>query len=385
MFSRWIPPIKYNSLILGPRRVGKTTLLKNQFHDFDYVTLDDFDFLQLAKTDPKSLMNQTSNKLIIDEIQRHPELTITVKKYLDEKQKIFLLTGSNALKLLDQNADTLAARIQIYHLPTCCWGEELGPPTHRIFFDEVPSLKLKEAQRLLDEAMEFGGFPELVTLKEQKEKYELLKKYRDTYFLRDLTQMVNIENTEGLLALLMFIGKAICSEFEISKLGKEIGLSTPTIKKYLNVLYYSDLIFKLYGYQFGPAKRFIKSGKYYFADNGILTSMKIKLSEGQIFENFVLSEIEKRRKIGFYEANELYFYKSVSGAEIDLILELSDEVYAIEIKSSKVIDRRDAKHLFSFSLQSDKHLRKFVLYCGTEYGEIEGVRFIPIASIFRGQ
>jgi predicted AAA+ superfamily ATPase len=385
MFPRWISKIQPNSLILGPRRAGKTTLLKHLFPDYEYLTLDDFDYLKLAKNDPKKLMKETSHQLFIDEIQRAPELTITIKKEIDEKTKKFILTGSSAVKLLDQSSETLAGRINLLHLPTCCWGEEFGHPTHKIFEDEVPSLKIKEAQRNLNEALLMGGFPEVVCQKNSAEKLDILKKYRDTYFLRDLSQIANIDNVEALLSLMMYIARSIGSITEVSHYSREIGLSTPTIKKYLNILFQSDLTTKLYGYHFGPSKRYIKSGKIYFADNGIMQSLNLELNEGQILENFVISEFEKRRKLGFIPAEEFFYYKSTSGAEIDLIIETKNEILAIEIKSSINPSSKDCRNLINFNPQSNKICKRYLFYRGTNYEQIENVKLIPVAAIFRGQ
>ncbi len=95
----------------------------------------------------------------------------------------------------------------------------------------------------------------------------------------------------------------------------------------------SDLAFKLYGYQFGPAKRFLKAAKLYFADNGLITALGMQLSRGQWAENFVISELEKRRKLGFIKSDQFYYYKSAGGQEIDLIFRTDDALYAIEFKA----------------------------------------------------
>ena len=97
----------------------------------------------------------------------------------------------------------------------------------------------------------------------------------------------------------------------MSNFAREAGISHSTTKKYLNALQQAQLTFRIYGYQFGPAKRYIKSAKTYFADNGIIHSLKIGISSGQILENYVLAELEKRRKIGMIKADQFYFYKSV--------------------------------------------------------------------------
>ena len=137
MFQRWIEiPFRRSCLIIGSRRSGKTTLLKHRYPDWPYATLDDLDYLDRAKKDPKGLISHLGNKAIIDEIQRLPMLTVAVKFAVDNEKARFLMTGSSTLGLLDAAADSLAGRIDIISLPTACWGEELGGPTHFLLNDQ---------------------------------------------------------------------------------------------------------------------------------------------------------------------------------------------------------------------------------------------------------
>ncbi len=163
------------------------------------------------------------------------------------------------------------------------------------------------------------------------------------------------------------------------------GLSHPTTKKYLNNMHYSQLTFRLYGYQYGPAKRFIKAAKTYYSDNGILTSLNIPLNEGQLLENFVISEFEKRRKLGLIKCDRLYYYKSAAGREIDLIIEERDEIHAIEIKNSLRPSNRDVSNLLDISRNMKKKVNMYLFYPGDEYGLINDVHIIPVAGLYRGQ
>ena len=146
MFKRWlkIPPNK-SCLIIGPRRSGKTTLLKHRYPDFQYATLDDLDHLEWAKRDPKGFIGSLGSKAIIDEIQRLPLLTIAVKYAIDNENARFLMTGSSTLGLLDAAADTLAGRIEIIALPTACWGEDEGEPIHSILKERIVFPSIREA------------------------------------------------------------------------------------------------------------------------------------------------------------------------------------------------------------------------------------------------
>ena len=167
-------------------------------------------------------------------------------------------------------ADTLAGRIQIYSLPTACWGENFGPPSNKIFELNTNPILTKQGQRALSDVLNYGLFPEIIMQESPEEKKDLLQNYRDTYFTRDLMQLSNMENMEGLLAIFHHLARSIGSHLEVSNFARESGLSHPTTKKYLNNMHLSQLTFRLYGYQYGPAKRFIKAAKTYFSDNGIL-------------------------------------------------------------------------------------------------------------------
>ena len=384
MFKRWIKiNSKKSGLIIGPRRSGKTTLLKMRFPEHNYITLDNLDYLSWANRDAKGLVDSLGHKAIIDEIQRKPELTIAVKYAIDNQGAHILMTGSSSAGLLGSTTDTLAGRIQIYSLPPACWGENTGPPSHRLF-ESIPNpVQLKQGERSFSAVLNFGLFPEILEQQDPEKQKELLLNYRDTYFTRDLMQLSNIENIEGLLALYHHLARSIGSHLEVSNFAREAGLSYPTTKKYLNNMHFSELTFRLYGYQFGPAKRFIKAAKTYFSDNGILTSFNIPLSEGQLLENFVISEFEKRRKLGFIQCDRLYYYKSAAGREINLVYEHEGHIYAIEIKNSRQPSTRDIRNLLEFSDSMKKNVRMYLFYKGDEYLKLKDVNVIPVAGLFR--
>ncbi len=385
MFKRWLDfSLDKSLLLIGPRRSGKTTYLKHNFPDFKYSTLDDYDFLNWAREDPKGFVQHLGKKAIIDEIQRFPELTVAVKYAIDNEDACFLMSGSSTLGLLDPAADSLAGRINIVSLPVCCWGEEEGEPHHSIFEDKLTQVKINEDKRKLDEAVIYGHFPEVLNQQDEKQKQKILNNYKNTYFIRDMMQLASIENADGLMAIFHHIARSIGSHLEISSFGHESGLSHPTAKKYINALSSSQLIFRMRGYQDGPAKRYIKSSKIYFADNGIIASMNVFVNDGQIMENFVLSELEKRRKLGYIEAEQLFYYKSSGGREIDCIFESGDTIYDIEIKASANISKKDLRNLISFKTESRENIRTILFYKGAQYKQIDGVHIIPVAALYRG-
>jgi hypothetical protein len=198
-------------------------------------------------------------------------------------------------------------------------------------------------------------------------------------------QLSNIENLDGLLAVFQHLTRSLGSHLEVSNFAREAGISHPTAKKYLNALQQAQLTFKLYGYQYGPAKRYIKAAKTYFADNGIIHSLNAGVSEGQLIENFVLSELEKRRKLGLIQADQFYYYKSAAGQEVDLVFELDDTVYAIEIKSTKRPGPKDLRNLRQFGDRLNRPIKRFFFYLGEEYKTVNNISLLPIGALFRGK
>jgi len=389
MFSRWVEmdlKSKKSLLLLGPRRAGKSTLLQSKFPRHRYVTLDDLDELDHARKDPKGWVDSLGQEFIVDEAQRLPEIAVAYKWAIDEKKAHVVLTGSTGLHLLQKTTETLAGRIEFRELPTCCFGEEFGPPGTLEDVASSHQFRLrKAAERQLEHALSYGGFPEIVSATTAMEKESLLKIYKNSYFTRDLADLSQLENLEGLRALYLALIRALGSRAEISSLSKESGLSVPTSKKYLNSLLQAGLATKLYGYHLGPAKRHISAAKTYFTDNGVIAAISDEASRGQIVENFVISELEKRRKLGFFSCEQLFYYESVAGREIDVIIEERGSVTAIEIKSSRSVTGRDLRGLREFKVDSSKKkkLRRVLFYLGSDHHTEDEIEIIPITHLFR--
>ena len=386
MFERWIDiPRQKSCLIIGPRRCGKTTLLRHRYPNIRYVTLDDLDLLDWAKRDPKGFMTDLQGSAVIDEIQRLPLLTVAVKYAIDNENARFFMTGSSSIGLLDAAADTLAGRINILALPTLCWGEQSGRPTHSVFKEQSTFTDLRTARRAFRQALSYGLFPEVAALKNDSDRQSLLQNYKNTYFTRDLMQLSNIENIDGLLGIFHHLARSIGSHLEVSNFAREAGLSHQTTKKYLNALNQAQLTFKLYGFQYGPAKRYLKAAKTYFADNGILSSLKGEVSQGQRIENFVISELEKRRKLGFLPADHLYYYKSAAGHEIDLIFDIDGCLYACEVKATERPGPKDFRNLRNFKDRLNRPTKRILFYLGDRYENRDDITMIPIAALYRGK
>ncbi|MBF0299276.1 MAG: ATP-binding protein [Oligoflexia bacterium] len=385
MIDRWLKLNKSKSLLLlGARRAGKTTLLRNIFKEAHYITLDDFDFFQMAETDPKGVFENTKGDIIVDEIQRVPKLLIAVKNRIDNYHQKVFMTGSSSLGLLSKGTETLAGRIKICECPTLCYGEEMGPPLGSFLKDQPSKTVINEARRKLDSWLEYGGFPEVMTYDNEADKKALLKDYKNTFFTKDLLLISNIVDARGLNGCMNYLATSICSRIDVSSVAKESGLSHPTTKKYLNALEASRLAFTITGHQFGPAKRLLKSSKYYYSDISIPQSLGVRLSEGQMLELFVISELEKRRKLGKFDCDFFHYYETEKGKEIDLIIDEGSIITAIEIKNTSNPRKSDVHNLIDFSIKSRKVKLRKVLLCKSEkITTIEDVEVWPIYALYR--
>ncbi len=385
MFERWLKiPSDVSVLLLGPRRAGKTTLVRHAFPDHAYATLDDIDNLDWAERDPKGFVASLGERGIIDEIQRVPRLTVAVKHAIDSGGARFVMTGSSTLGLLDAAADSLAGRMDIASLPTACWGEPDGGPTHGILDADIPLPRIREGARQLERALGLGQFPEVVTATGEEDALRVLQRYKNTYFTRDLMQVANLENAQGLRAILANLVHSVGSHLEVSHFAREAGLGHATARKYLGALAQSQLTFQLAGYQHGPAKRFLKSSKTYLCDNGVIRALGVEASRGQLLENFVVAELEKRRKLGLIRCDQLHFYRSAGGAEVDVVFEHRDLLHAVEVKGTRRPSARDLSGLRSFAEGVGRPVRAVLFHGGDERCERDGVELVPVAALYRG-
>ncbi|MCP4629197.1 MAG: ATP-binding protein [bacterium] len=399
MFKRWIEKLirqdltqNRSVLLVGSRRVGKTTLAKMiGVENSTYHTFDDIDLQSAIKLSPKYLEQICDQRKvnILDEVQKAPDLLDTVKLLIDRGYS-FILTGSSALHLLENVSETLAGRIRIRYLPPCAWGEASNPKADdkkesvitNNSMEAWDPLLFQHAKSDINVFLEYGGFPELVG-KSHQEKKDILRDYRNTYLQRDILELTNIQDVGAFQGLVAALAQSIGSTVNIQHLARESGLSHVTAKKYLHALEQTFIIFKLMPYHFGPAKRFLKSSKYYFADIGMLNALNVRIHEGQLFENFVIAEVKKRLIINNQDHDAMFFYKSAKGAEIDLLVEKDDELLLYEIKRSKSISGKFSRNIKKFEatpLKPYSNLQKFIIYQGEAFAEDDGVKYIPIQS-----
>lgn len=337
--------------ITGPRQSGKTTLLKHTLPDYTYITFDDDLNITAFEEDPKGFLSQYHHHVIFDEVQFVPKLFNQLKILVDQDRSSygrFILTGSSQFSFLQNVSESLAGRIGLMtQLP--------------LQFSEVPAT-------LHTTSIYQGGYPELVSKKYQDSDL-WFSSYLDTYLTKDVRALAQIGDMRDFRRLIQLLAAQISQTLDMSHYAKEIGVSVPTIKRWISVLEASYVIFLLPPYFNNYGKRIIKSPKIYFYDTGLVSHLtgitnfdlydKGPLA-GPLFENYIVSEILKKIKHTASSA-ELFYFRTQDQAEIDLIVDKKTSADFIEIKKTKTYTTKMSLALKKFSRENN---REIVLYNG---------------------
>jgi uncharacterized protein len=316
-------------VLLGPRQSGKTTLARQLFPDFDYLSLEDPDVRLRASEDPRSFLERSAPRsLVLDEVQRAPQLLSYLQTLLDapSNQRRFVLTGSHNLLLAEKVAQTLAGRTRMFTL--------LPLSQHELSVNGV-----REDQSL-DERMFFGGYPRIYD--KGLDPTEWLGQYHATYVERDVRVVSNVVDLDTFDRFVRLLAGRVGQVLNLSSLGGDCGISQPTAAAWLSVLKTSYVAMTLTPFFRNFGKRLIKSPKPYFFDTGFLCyllritnpdQLAIHPLRGAIFENWVVVETLKSFTHTGLEA-PLYFWRDTRGHEVDLVIDRGTYLDAIEIKSS---------------------------------------------------
>ncbi len=382
-------------LISGARQTGKSTLSLH-LDIQNYITLDDINIYEVAKNNPKGFIESLKKPVIIDEIQRLPELLISIKEYIDKNRKNgeFILTGSANLKGFKAVSDSLAGRIGIVELYPFCLKEKAKKQENicEILSKDLSNYLLLRYKNInLHEHIINGGYPEITKINTQKAKYLWFSSYIRTYIESDAKELANIRNMDKFIKaykLCMLRSGTIFSKYEIQK---DVGLDSRTFDSYFSILEHTYQIQKLQPYFNNALKRLTKTPKIFALDSGLLCHLLQITStdelnksplKGQIVETFIFGELLKALSCLKQSAN-LYYYRTSDKKEIDFILEFSSKIIAIEIKSSKTINKSDFKHIYSLKNELNKEFDKgIVLYLGDTFLQIDHDMYgVPIGFL----
>ncbi len=333
--------------LTGPRQSGKTTLVRHVFRRHRYVSLELPDLRHLALEDPRGFLAQFDRPVILDEIQRAPELFSYLQVLVDEHPDWtgrFILTGSQNFLLLESISQTLAGRCAVLHLLPLSLAElqRRRALSLSTLGRRLPPQRKPPKQSLL-QTLWTGFYPRIHARELPPQQW--LAAYYQTYLERDVRQVLNIGDLETFGRFVRLCAGRCGQVLNLSSLAADCGISHTTARRWLSVLQASFVVILLRPYHRNFGKRLIKSPKLYFLDSGLLCFLlQIRSPEelfqraerGAVFECFVLSELVKN----FLHRGEqplVYFWRDSSGHEIDFLLELGSTLIAIEAKSGQTL------------------------------------------------
>ena len=345
-------------LITGPRQVGKSTVLKNLYPNLEYETLDDMNMIRAISSDPTGYLQLKETPCIIDEIQKVPDLFSSLKYVIDrDKQNgMYLLTGSQKFELMKGVSESLSGRISVIDLLGLSYREIKGDkfdkpflPTQEYLLSRKP--KVKHNVKEIWEIIHKGSMPALYE-NDEREWERYYSDYVNTYIERDVHSLAQIGDTLTFMQFMVALAGRTGELLNMESLAKDIGVSAPTIKRWISILQASNVIYLLQPFSLNTTKRVVKTPKVYFTDTGLVCYLCRWLTTetlmngaqaGNIFETFVLSEIIK----SYYNAGKepnLYFFRNGDGQEIDLMFYENGKIYPVEIKKTATPNVKDIKN-----------------------------------------
>ena len=318
--------------ITGPRQSGKTTLVRNIFPQRPYLSLEDPDVRSFALEDPRGFLSGNPEGIIIDEVQRAPDLFSYIQTRVDEidKEGLYILTGSFNFSLMEGISQSLAGRVGLLNLLPFSFAE------------------LDQANRLpdlLEDLLFTGSYPRIYD--KRIPANEWYANYVKTYLERDVRSIKNITDLDVFQRFLKMCAARSGQILNLSSLGDDCGITHNTAKSWLSVLQASFIVYLLRPHHKNFNKRLIKSSKLYFYDTGLLSyligidspeNLSTHAFRGPMFETWVISELLKGRLNRGLREN-LFFWRDNSGHEIDCILEQGGRLLPLEIKSGQTITR----------------------------------------------
>jgi predicted AAA+ superfamily ATPase len=346
--------------LTGPRQSGKTTLLKQLFNDYQYVTLENPDARAFATEDPAGFLNRYDKQVIFDEIQRVPHLFSYIQGRVDESGLMgqYILSGSQNFHLVNSITQTLAGRVALFKLLPFDFTE--------LKEDELLSASYTEASVK-------GFYPAVFNRNINPTVF--YANYIQTYIEKDVTELLNIRDLTLFRTFLGLCAGRAGQLLNLSALANECDISHSTAKAWLSILESSYIVFLLQPFHQNFNKRLVKSPKLYFYDTGLLTHLLGIRSaadlddnrlKGNIFENLVLAEYQKQNHHRYLH-RDYYFWQDSHAHEVDLLTRTNKGFSIFEIKSTQTISSALFKEMDRFEeLASPAEVNKTLIYGGTE-------------------
>ena len=352
--------------VTGPRQSGKTTLCRKVFPDKPYVSLETPDERSRAIRDPRQFLSRFPDGCILDEVQRAPEIFSYLQGVVDASSKAgqFILTGSQQFGMMEQISQTLAGRIGLLRLLPFSFNERPGG-----------------RQASLNDVRWQGAYPPIFD--QGIDPSFWYDAYISTYVERDVRQILQVQDTHLFQRFLALCAGNIGQLFNASRLGSDCGLNHGTVSKWLSVLETSYVAFRLQPHHANFRKRLVKTPKIYFYDVGLAIrllgienarQLDTHPLRGALFENWVILEILKAR-FNRGSRNNLSFWRSNTGHEIDLLMESGGQLMPVEIKSGQTFTNEWLRGLHKWlEFAGNDACQPSLIYGGEDHWDEGGIQ-----------
>jgi predicted AAA+ superfamily ATPase len=384
-------------VINGARQVGKSTLAEKVLREAPRWTarfLDDPQTRLAANSDPIGFLDY-DGLMLIDEVQRVPDLWLAIKNVVDRDPRPgrFILTGSARLLSLQSLPDALPGRTETIELWPLSQGEIDGEPDGFVdaTFARGPDLRarstgLRRADYLSRVAR--GGYPDAFRRETPRRRARFFANYLNDLVVRDIKQVADIERAADMSRLIALLAGRCGCVLNASNLASELALSAPTVRRYIDILEMVYLVQRIPAWSSGATSRVTGAPKLMFTDSGMAAFLRTGNHDGNatggLLENFVLGELARQLTWSQTQAR-LYHYRDRDTHEVDAILEdNAGQVVGVEVKAAETVRAEDLRSLRHLKGKLGSRMRAgYVLYCGDEslsFGD--GLACLPVSALW---
>lgn len=364
------------TVLTGARQVGKSTLLKHEFPDFTYCTLDDFAVREQIKLDPQSLWSG-ADKIIIDEAQKLPGMFDAVKLAVDNSgpRKKFILSGSANLLLMKHVTESLAGRALYVELFPMTYGEVQSiSPNNFVHLWNADHVELDQEVGAVD-PLPFllrGFMPSLVNASQHGEVLNWLEGYVRTYLERDLRELSQVESLIDFRRVMQILGLRTGNILNQADVAKDSRVSHPTTHRYIKLLEVSGIIGRVPAYSVNRTKRLVKSPKIFFVDPALAIFLSGYFDTpavagcrelGGFFETLVGHHLRSLCE-GMTPRASLHYWRTTNGHEVDFVIEHGRRLLAFEVKLTSRPTVHDIKQLLQFMEEYPETIQGVLVHNG---------------------
>jgi predicted AAA+ superfamily ATPase len=353
--------------VTGARQVGKSTLLAHMFPQLKAVVFDPVRDEYGVRHDPDLFLDNFPAPLILDEVQYVPELLPALKRRVDQSPQKgqYFITGSQNFSVMKALSESLAGRVGILHLEGMTPDEQAATSDFSrnwldYLFSEFEQMQgafcgTDDSVVPLKDILWRGGMPGLLGLPDYMVK-PYFDSYMQTYIERDVRLLESIKNLSDFSTFVALSAALSAQEINASQLGRDIGISSVTARKWYQILVDSYQCFELLPYHGNAIKRLSKKRKGYLTDTGLMCYLQYVSSAealavsplfGACFETFVVGLIRKQLSASFVTP-AMYHWRTAAGAEVDLVFEMDGKLYPVEIKAKSTVKGHDTRGIRAF-------------------------------------